>query len=587
MTLPEKQAELLELIDAAHLGVIQPEQVARLEALLKGDPEAQWFYLRQVDLYGNLAWTCSAEAERDALSQLRTHLASQADPDEPSPDENGSLLMEAIEIDARARAQRRMEREAIEAARQREEAERLDVARMMFGRTEPVVPVRHLVIPRAVAYGAVAAIVVLIALLMWPTADRVSPQPSVVSSPEMSAFTLNGQVDAIWAAGGEPRGIFQGAVQQIASTRRLQLQSGWVELLSRQGARIIVEGPATFELASTEELTLHLGKLSAFCPPGAEGLAVVTSRGRVVDLGTRFGVVVAPQQDVEIHVFDGAVDAQSVAGQHVRLDAGDLAIMERERVVAHRRVIDRSAWQFVNDLAEARRRQVVEVPFSHEVRYVYRDSYLSHNGSPGTYRLRDGALVVEPGPGNTASVFLPTRQHVLEVGDIWAVDVELNHSKGDSLGAYVTISADFVQPGRATDRFERRNVPGLLVRRTTLDGGVIRVHTVLQRGEPPNDLQSSGGDGLSDPGGRLTIIVHRIAADRFAFYLGVAETGELISLGERTHSELTTFENLCLGFECYSMRGSSTAVFSRLRRLEQVAFWRVGDFAPTRYPESR
>ncbi len=578
MNLPEEHAELLDLIDAAYHGVIEPAQVARLEAILKGNPEAQWFYLRQIDLHGSIAWTCSANAEHDVLCNLRERIAPCANTDVPSPDSTESLLMEAIEIDARARARRQAERELDEAARQRDAAERLDAQRFMFDPAAQSVPVRHIVIPRWLAYGAVAAIVALTAMLVWPMFQRTPIEPVSDPAPPTIAFTLSGEVDAVWAADGEPRGIIEGNVQHLTASR-LQLESGWVELVSRRGARIIVQGPAVFEPSSEEELKLHAGQLMAYCPPGAEGLTVLTPRGTVVDLGTRFGVTVEPQRDVEVYVFEGAVDAVSLAGDKVRLHSGDFALVERERVVPQRNVVGVSAWRFVSDLAEARRRRVLEVPFSDAVRYIYRDSYLSPTGSSGTYRVRGDALHIEPGPGNTATVFLPMRQQLLAVGDIWAVDVELDYDERDSLGAYVTVSADFVQPGRASENFNRRNVPGLLVRRTTLDQGVVRLHSVYQRSAPINDLSApsdSGGEGLSDPGGPLTIVVHRVAANRFAFHVGVAATGELIKLGERTHDELATYRDLCLGFECYSMRGTSTAMFSRLRKLEQVDLWRDG-----------
>ena len=72
MTLsPERQSRLTDLIDALCDGTLTPEQAARLEGELLHDREAQWFYLRRVQLFGGLLWNCESRSEWEAMSQLK------------------------------------------------------------------------------------------------------------------------------------------------------------------------------------------------------------------------------------------------------------------------------------------------------------------------------------------------------------------------------------------------------------------------------------------------------------------------------------------------------------------------------------
>jgi ferric-dicitrate binding protein FerR (iron transport regulator) len=67
----EKQQSLRELIDAVCEERITPEETSRLESLLTGDEEAQWFYLRHMNLWGSLRWDQRNAAEWQAVERMR------------------------------------------------------------------------------------------------------------------------------------------------------------------------------------------------------------------------------------------------------------------------------------------------------------------------------------------------------------------------------------------------------------------------------------------------------------------------------------------------------------------------------------
>lgn len=87
----------------------------------------------------------------------------------------------------------------------------------------------------------------------------------------------------------------------------LRLKSGLAQIEFYQGARVTLEGPASFRLISPSEAYCSAGKLSAHVPPQAKGFRIDTPRGTIVDLGTDFGLDLN-SPSAELHVFKGEVE---------------------------------------------------------------------------------------------------------------------------------------------------------------------------------------------------------------------------------------------------------------------------------------
>ncbi|MEA3207598.1 MAG: hypothetical protein QOE70_655 [Chthoniobacter sp.] len=106
------------------------------------------------------------------------------------------------------------------------------------------------------------------------------------------------------------------------------LDAGTVELEMQSGAIVALEGPATFALRDRNHLALSSGKVAAFVPPSAKGFTVSTPTSRVVDLGTRFGVLTDGLVS-ESHVFAGSIEVAAIsAPQPVRITAGSAMRIE-------------------------------------------------------------------------------------------------------------------------------------------------------------------------------------------------------------------------------------------------------------------
>jgi hypothetical protein len=153
---------------------------------------------------------------------------------------------------------------------------------------------------------------------------------------------------------------------RVAIGEPLCLGSGLVELRLRQGATVVVEGPAQWKIDGENQVTLTQGKLVAKVSTAATGFTVETPSAKVVDLGTEFAVEVAQSGATDVHVIrgtvdlyrdvDGAVAARSPATREVwtaRLHAGEAM---RTRIDAPSSIpIDYDSQKFAQSLTPSRR----------------------------------------------------------------------------------------------------------------------------------------------------------------------------------------------------------------------------------------
>jgi len=124
-------------------------------------------------------------------------------------------------------------------------------------------------------------------------------------------------------------GMLADQSQSIGQETR-DVLTGTLELVTNDGARVVVEAPAKFRFESAKRMYLVSGRLSADVPESAHGFTVVTSGGLVKDMGTVFGVDADARDGAEVHVFDGEVIAQSrekrtlVTGDAARMRGNEL-----------------------------------------------------------------------------------------------------------------------------------------------------------------------------------------------------------------------------------------------------------------------
>jgi hypothetical protein len=110
----------------------------------------------------------------------------------------------------------------------------------------------------------------------------------------------------------------------------LRLKSGFVQIVFYSGARVVLEGPADFQLISASEVSCPSGRLTAEVPPQARGFRVGTPQMNVTDVGTVFGLDVKASR-TELHVFKGSVEFQTTSGAKQDLKEGVGAVRENSR----------------------------------------------------------------------------------------------------------------------------------------------------------------------------------------------------------------------------------------------------------------
>ncbi|MCE9554798.1 MAG: FecR family protein [Planctomycetes bacterium] len=182
------------------------------------------------------------------------------------------------------------------------------------------------------------ALVLLVGLIATGIlAYKFSTTPTQTIAQRPSANTVELAARLIDATGVQWLESFGSRGETLKSGQRLVLTRGSAEILFGSQAKVILTGPAEFEIVAAGACRLSAGRLTAHVPQPARGFQVHTPGGTVTDLGTEFGVYVStgpdeqepaeqesaeqeqpptggPPQDgqqapvTEVHVFKGQVD---------------------------------------------------------------------------------------------------------------------------------------------------------------------------------------------------------------------------------------------------------------------------------------
>jgi ferric-dicitrate binding protein FerR (iron transport regulator) len=194
----------------------------------------------------------------------------------------------------------------------------------------------------AIAACTLVAGLGLVSYILWSTT------PSYIAEViDQKTATWSANTTALKSDGGISTGI-------------LELVSGDVILQFRSGAVVNATGPATMKIESDMLVFLEKGQASANVPKWAKGFTIATPDVKVVDLGTRFGVLARDDKSTDVVVFEGEVDLKtSSAGtpSQRRLYQGEGVRITNEgqidRVVEVRRKSTGSSWSTDSNKSQA------------------------------------------------------------------------------------------------------------------------------------------------------------------------------------------------------------------------------------------
>ena len=151
------------------------------------------------------------------------------------------------------------------------------------------------------AAAAAIGIGLLVGAVGWlsdPSGNEIADKSESVAS----GFAVVGEVaNAVWDDGIKlDRG-------DLIPAGQLNLASGTVQLDLFSGVTVVIEGEAEFEVLSSMEMAVDLGKVQARVPEPAQGFRIHTAGGEVVDLGTEFALDVT-REYTDISVINGKVE---------------------------------------------------------------------------------------------------------------------------------------------------------------------------------------------------------------------------------------------------------------------------------------
>ena len=296
----------------------------KLRELLRGNPKAQRFYLRQVTLHAMLQWENASpavpvdehfeELDQDddfailglGRSTARGELAVVS----PIPSLADSRFWDQVIADAQR------DKKAVSADKAPAEpasAPPEGLRRLLPGvarRGAAWVSASRRRKWSAAAIGLVASLaIVFVATLDWN--DPEESQPFQAPGAQLAANAADGSAAQLARAIGcrwsddhpSPR-IGQG----LKPLERLDLEAGVAEIAFTSGAKVVIRGPVQFQVLSGGVGRLEKGTLAASIPKKAVGFAIQTPMTVIVDRGTEFGVHVAEDGTGDVQVFTGYIE---------------------------------------------------------------------------------------------------------------------------------------------------------------------------------------------------------------------------------------------------------------------------------------
>ena len=276
--------ELKALTDASLRGEIDAAQIARLEHLLR-DWSAMDLYLDLVwESYILATWAKSSEQEVPAAAPLKS-VPRRTSPRPGSP-------------------ARGFFRRVTRPLRRYRGDPRFTLATVWV----------FTLLFAAGAAGVIAALTTMFRGGSAPGNQQIADRSAVIHSPlpvtDGPVAHLVRTVDCAWVADAEAPQVGD----ELIGGRKLLLKSGLAEIDFLDGARLLLQGPATLEVRSCAGALLSRGKCSVTVEdPKAHGFIVQTPGMAYTDLGTEFGVLVAQGGEQEVHVFRGKVQADELA----------------------------------------------------------------------------------------------------------------------------------------------------------------------------------------------------------------------------------------------------------------------------------
>jgi hypothetical protein len=350
--------------------------------------------------------------------------------------------------------------------------------------------------PGSPVFSYVAATLILgIALTvgwLWklPSVTQIAQSPSpedgsVATSSDAVVAKITGQVECRWA---KPVDL---SSDNVPLGRKYALSAGLLEITYNTGVRVILQGPANYQVTSRNGGTLSVGKLTArlhdkrmrdggqrseesstaatAVPSSplspvpvrqtpAATFAIRTPTTVVTDLGTEFGVDVNSAGRTEVHVLEGVVEAaylptaKDASPKPIRLEQGN-AMQFAASTARHEFVrVPYRQDQFVRSLQSAGRNDEFSAPVLNPMWFWDNPAFgkFSLSESPGQLRITlGGCLEMIHADNARRAPFL--RTDASKYGASFRIETRVDFSKANKGVEPVGLSAGLLVYDSAND----------------------------------------------------------------------------------------------------------------------------------------
>jgi hypothetical protein len=256
--------ELRYLISKSLEGSLSREEVSRMEALLESSVHMRVYYREYVSLYCDLKSLLEVqlpEFYEDDIAEDRLFWETMARHENLAP----PLELNPLRVEHQPELIQKVERPKIE---------------RQFSK-----------------FSLVSLITSIAAIIFLVVFGRFAPIRSGIE-----VATLIDTLDAKWS---ETSGTMKSGTRLTTGSTPWSLREGYIQLRFDNDARVVIEGPAAFNLLTGDQLMLRYGRAYAVVPKQAYGFTICTPNSRIIDLGTEFGVQSDIAGDVKLHVIKG------------------------------------------------------------------------------------------------------------------------------------------------------------------------------------------------------------------------------------------------------------------------------------------
>ncbi len=312
--------EICDLLLRLFENDINDVELARLKTWFETDPGAAEFYLSFVEDYSTIVREGGRHLERltesltksdsgihgeivNALAEINQCLERGSSSGETSSEElngidNDTILRDVVEQDL-----------ADSAIREAMGDDPVQAGSSVSIRKRKPITNRD----RIRVLGRIAAMILACLAVIW--LDRWIMRESA-SHPRPVLAYLDDQMEAKW-----DKSLWLPRANGEMTQDRYGLSEGIAQLRFENGSEVTIEAPAEWSLDAKDSLYVYRGRVFATVPRAGIGFSINTDSGKVVDLGTEFGVSVDERREMELHVLKGKTMLVSGVGDRDRQKA--------------------------------------------------------------------------------------------------------------------------------------------------------------------------------------------------------------------------------------------------------------------------